>query len=127
MQSYMGDTIFEPEQTYVQVIDLWAKCLLANKRLQINEAGYNDIRVLKDGRTLQGWLNDDTVSNDDYNAFERELNEMQEAAEAFATLWNNQAKEREAAEKVAQQLQVEKDMLKQKKATYEALKKEFEQ
>lgn len=124
--SYDDEHMFLYEQTYAQVIDLWARCLLRNKDLGYCETGWDDITVLKNGRSHRGLMNDNETHIDDCDAFKRELEEIEDEAEKLATTWHKQAKQGEAEKIAAQKKRVEEAALEVRRNMYESLKKEFE-
>lgn len=123
---YDSDYVFEYEQTYAQVVEHWARCLLRNQDLAYKEAGWREFVVLKNGRSLGGMMNDNETDFYDCEAFGREIKEMEQEADNLATTWYNEAKQREADAATTQARKIAEEDTAIRRATYEALKKEFE-
>jgi hypothetical protein len=126
MASYYGDVVFQPEIDEAEVVQLWAGCLLKNKSLETNEAGYEEITVLLDGRTLRS-LEYDYDNIDLYNQFKMAIYDMERLANEQADKDLAEIKAKELAEKEKQKLADKARQEAYERKQLELLKKKFEQ
>lgn len=126
MATYCGDVIFAFELSKEEVIKLWSRCLFKNLNLEINEAGYKDIRILKNGRSIGGLFNDDSAI-EEHDAFQKELEDMEREAtnDAETFLITQKANEKREAEN--RKLQEQKAYEESERAQLEALLKKYPQ
>jgi hypothetical protein len=121
---YWDDTVFEFGKTRDEVVVQFARCLLVNKGLHIDEKGYDPILIFKGGHPLPS--NPSLIGNKTGAAEYQEYKKMYEEADKLATLWDKEAKEREAEKIATQKLEQEKRNEDFQRKQYEALKKKFE-
>lgn len=126
MRDYAGDVFFESELSKEEVIKHWSRCLLKNLDLEINEAGFEDIQILKNGRSIGGLFNENN-SSEEYILFQKELEDMErEATNDAKTLFVTQkANEKRAEEN--RKLQAQKAREESERAQLEALLKKYPQ
>lgn len=124
MATYCGDVIFEPELSKEEVIKNWSRCLLKNLDLEINEAGYEDIRILKNGRSIGGLFNDDSAM-EEYNLFQKELEDMEREATNDAKTFFVTQKAKEKREEEDRKLQEKQAREEWERAQLKALLKKY--
>jgi hypothetical protein len=122
-----GDIIFQYERNREQVIELWAQCLVVNQEnTKPWQSRYEEILILKNGRSLNGLLNDDEIPISDHDDYQQELEDMKAVAQSIAdarVLGRQEAsRQRQEAERLKQQ----KDNEDMQRRMYETLKKKFE-
>jgi len=126
MCDYASDVIFEPELSKEEVIKHWSRCFLKNLDLEINEAGYETIRILKNGRSLGGLANDDSLL-EEYETFSKELEDMEREAKNDAQTFLVTQKANEKREAENRKLQEQKAREEAERTQLETLLKKYPQ